>query len=281
MIFWPRAARSIAVPQCKKKPPSAISGGIRIAHELALYGGGHCAPEINLGADPLGGTLNGPAPAHPHRPPPLQNPSGMAPPQSWRTFLATMRVRSGERGAGAAMKCLACGAEMRLMDVRTDTTTVCGIERHTFRCWACAHTAQRLMLNRVRMPSTNLPVVIPRTAPVIGLRNGRPAAQSAWASAIEKVNSKQAELKQRAAATINLGLGSREAQHRPQTASRGSESRGVGEDGRKETLRGRQPRLPVRMADSEFNRVWDGQCPDGSALNRAASSPEPGDGDAT
>ena len=87
------------------------------------------------------------------------------------------------------MKCLACGAEMRLMDVRTDTTTVCGIERHTFRCWACAHTAQRLMLNRVRMPITNLPVVIPRKAPVIGLQNGRPAAQSAWASAIEKVNS--------------------------------------------------------------------------------------------
>jgi len=179
------------------------------------------------------------------------------------------------------MKCLACSAEMRLTDVRPDRTTVCGIERHTFRCSACNHTAQRLTLNRERVPITNLPVVIPRKSPVIALHNGRSTAQSAWAKSIEKVNSKQAELKQRAAATINLGLGSREAQHRPQTASRGSESRGVGEDGRKETLRGRQPRLPVRMADSEFNRVWDGQCPDGSALNRAASSPELGDGDAT
>jgi len=52
---------------------------------------------------------------------------------------------------GTAMKkCLACGGEMRLMGVRTDTTTECGIERHTLRCSACAHTAQRLMLNRVR-----------------------------------------------------------------------------------------------------------------------------------
>ena len=129
------------------------------------------------------------------------------------------------------MKCLACGAEMRLMDVRTDTTTVCGIERHTFRCSACAHTAQRLMLNRARMPITNLPVVIPPKAPVIDLHNGRPAAQSAWAKAIEKVNNKQAELKQRAAATIDWGSVVEKLSIRPQTASSGSESRGVGEDG--------------------------------------------------
>ena len=48
------------------------------------------------------------------------------------------------------MKCLACSAEMLLTEVCPDRTTVCGIERHTFRCSACAHTAQRLMLNRVR-----------------------------------------------------------------------------------------------------------------------------------
>ena len=97
------------------------------------------------------------------------------------------------------MKCLACSAEMRLTEVCPDRTTVCGIERHTFRCSACAHTAKRLMLNRVRMPITNLPVVIPPKAPVIDPHNGRPAAQSAWAKSIEKVNNKQAELKQRAA----------------------------------------------------------------------------------
>ena len=107
-------------------------------------------------------------------------------------------------GAGAAMKCLACGAEMRLTDVRPDRTTVCGIERHTFRCSACTHTAQRLVLNRPRVPITNLPVVIPPKAPVIDPHNG-PAAQSAWAKSIEKVNNKQAELKQRAAATTEDG----------------------------------------------------------------------------
>jgi hypothetical protein len=92
-------------------------------------------------------------------------------------------------------KCLACGGEMRLMGVRTDTTTECGIERHTLRCSACAHTAQRLMLNRVRKPVTNLPVVIPRNTTNVDLQNGHPAAQSAWASAIDKANRKQADLK--------------------------------------------------------------------------------------
>ena len=107
------------------------------------------------------------------------------------------------------MKCLACGAEMRLIDVRPDRTTVCGIERHTFRCSACTHTAQRLVLNRPRVPITNLPVVIPPKAPVIDPHKGRPAAQSAWAKSIEKVNNKQAELKQREAATTEWVRSSR------------------------------------------------------------------------
>ena len=94
---------------------------------------------------------------------------------------------------------------MLLTEVCLDRTTVCGIERHTFRCSACAHTAQRLMLNRARVPITNLPVVIPPKAPVIDPHNGHPAAQSAWAKSIEKVNNKQAELKQRAAATTDWG----------------------------------------------------------------------------
>ena len=81
------------------------------------------------------------------------------------------------------MKCLACGAAMRLMDVRTDTTTVCGIERHTFRCSACAHTAQRLMLNRVRMPITNLPVVIPRNTTNVDLTRLSISRCAVWAQA--------------------------------------------------------------------------------------------------
>jgi len=66
----------------------------------------------------------------------------------------------------------------------------------------CAHTVQRLVLNRVRVPITNLPVVI---RPSAGHRPAQraPAAQSAWAKSIEKVNNKQAELKQRAAAATD------------------------------------------------------------------------------
>src|SRR5207342_1152321 len=101
---------------------------------------------------------------------------------------------------GAAMKCLACGAEMRLMDVQTDTTTVCGIERHTFRCSTCPQTAQRLMFNRLRMPIIHLPVVTQPKA--IDLQMGRPAAGSGWVNAVEKLNSKQADLKQRTAMTV-------------------------------------------------------------------------------
>jgi hypothetical protein len=166
------------------------------------------------------------------------------------------------------MRCLACGAEMRLMDVRTDATTVCGIERHTFRCSACAHTAQRLMLNRVRIPITNLPVVIPSKTAVINLQNRRPAAQSAWAKSIEKVNSKQADLKQRAAATTDWGsvVEKLSSALKQQAGAARAEAlaRAV------EKVRGRQTGLPVRMADSEFDRVWYGQCPDEAAAKPVA-----------
>ena len=59
--------------------------------------------------------------------------------------------------SGGVMKCVACGAGMRLMQVETDTVAVCGIERHIFRCSACPQGAQRLMFNRARMSSIHLP----------------------------------------------------------------------------------------------------------------------------
>jgi hypothetical protein len=177
------------------------------------------------------------------------------------------------------MKCLACSAEMRLTDVRPDRTTVCGIERHTFRCSACTHTAQRLMLNRARAPITNLPVVIPRKAPVIDLHNGRPAAQSAWAKSIEKVNNKQADLKQRAAATTDWGSVveklSSALKQQAEAARAEAAARTL------EKLRSRQTRLPVRMADSEFNRVWNGQCSDEVASEPVVSAPDLRDGGTT
>jgi hypothetical protein len=114
------------------------------------------------------------------------------------------------------------------------------------------------MLNRVRIHITNLPVV--SKAPVIDVQNGRPAAQSAWAKSIEKVNSKQADLKQRAAATTDWGS----VVEKLSTAlkQQAGAARAEALERAVEKIRGRQTGLPVRMADSEFDRVWYGQRPD-------------------
>jgi hypothetical protein len=158
------------------------------------------------------------------------------------------------------MKFLACSAEMRLTEVRPNERG--GIERHTFRCSACAHMAKRMMLNRSRVPTTNLPTVIPPKAPVIHPRNGRPAAQSAWAESIEKANNKQAELKLRAAATTDWDsvVEKLSAALKQQAGAVGAEAlaRAI------EKRRGRQTGLAARMADSEFDRVWYGHTPDGT-----------------
>ena len=146
------------------------------------------------------------------------------------------------------------------MEVSLDRTTVCGIERHTFRCSDCPHTAKRLVLNRSREPITNMQVVIPSERPIINRHNARPSSQSAWAKSIEKVNNKQAELKQRAAETtdwssvvekLGTALEQQAAAARAETLGRVVEK-----------VRGPQTRLPVRMSDSDFDRVWYGHSPD-------------------
>jgi hypothetical protein len=113
--------------------------------------------------------------------------------------------------------------------------------------------AKRLMLNRSRVPTTNLPTVITPKAPVIDPHNGRPAAQSAWAKSIEKVNKKQAELKLRAAATRDWGsvIEKLSAALKQQAGAARAEALGRAIEKR----RGRQTVFAVRMADSEFDRV--------------------------
>jgi hypothetical protein len=99
------------------------------------------------------------------------------------------------------MKCVACGAAMRLMQVQTDTATVCGIERHIFRCSACPQSAQRLMFNRARVSGINVPAAAtPTEAPAIELQAARAAGPSGWMRAIEKLGSRQTALKERKAA---------------------------------------------------------------------------------
>jgi hypothetical protein len=98
------------------------------------------------------------------------------------------------------MKCVACGAGMRLMQVETDTVVVCGIERHIFRCSACPQRAQRLMFNRARMSSIHLPdaAAVRSKPPAIKLQAAHVAPPSGgWTRAIEKLSSRQTALKER------------------------------------------------------------------------------------
>jgi predicted metal-dependent hydrolase len=128
------------------------------------------------------------------------------------------------------------------------------------------------MLNRVRVPITNLPVVIPPKAPVIDPHNG-PAAQSAWAKSIEKVNNKQAELKQRAAAATDWASVVEKLSIRLKQQAVAARAEALART--VEELRSRHTGLPVRMADSEFNRVWYGHCPDEAAPKPVALGAEP------
>ena len=98
------------------------------------------------------------------------------------------------------MQCLACRADntMRLMDVvRDDTMKVPAFEHQIFICSACRHIARRLVFCRAKMPFTHLPVI---TTPIDKLWKGRVAAPRAWGNAVEKLRSRQADLKQRGAA---------------------------------------------------------------------------------
>jgi hypothetical protein len=98
------------------------------------------------------------------------------------------------------MQCLGCRADnqMRLMDVvRDDTIKVPVIEHHTYMCSACRHIARRLVFRRAKTPITHLPVI---TTPIDELWKGRVAAPRAWGNAVEKLRSRQTDLKQRGAA---------------------------------------------------------------------------------
>ncbi|MFZ1000669.1 MAG: hypothetical protein WAN68_01535 [Pseudolabrys sp.] len=128
------------------------------------------------------------------------------------------------------------------------------------------------------MPITNLPVIIPPKAPVIEPHNGRPAAaQSAWAKSIEKVNNKQAELKQRAAAAtdwasvvekLSIRLKQQAVAARAEALARTVEKR------RSQQMALDERAAPLTTADREFDRIWYGQCADEVAPKPVASAPE-------
>jgi hypothetical protein len=107
------------------------------------------------------------------------------------------------------MLCLACGAEMRLVQVVKDTTMlVSGYEHHTCQCSGCSTIEQRMTFTREKTPTQTVPakptqtvayepaqtapVEPTQTAPVKPTHPEPPAAMfqsSAWAKALEKLRS--------------------------------------------------------------------------------------------
>jgi hypothetical protein len=98
------------------------------------------------------------------------------------------------------MRCVACGAEMHLMQVSLADTPMVGFERHTFKCSTCPHMSRRLVLSRPRPPLPSLPLVVQHPEPpTTKLKRKRVAAESALAKLSEKLRSKQTALKEHAA----------------------------------------------------------------------------------
>ena len=116
------------------------------------------------------------------------------------------------------MLCLACGAEMILVQVVKDTTMlVSGYEHHTWQCSGCSTVEQRMTFTREKTPTqtasvepTQTVAVEPtQTAPVEPTHPEPPAAMfqsSAWAKALEKLRS----FKERATETERQAQFSRE-----------------------------------------------------------------------
>src|SRR5262245_36038737 len=96
---------------------------------------------------------------------------------------------------------------MLLMDVvRDDTVKVPVIERQIYMCSACRHIARRLAFTRAKMPITHLPVI---PISIDKLWKERVAAPRTWGNAVEKLRSRQIDLKERAAAAKIAGRTSR------------------------------------------------------------------------
>src|SRR5262249_22891864 len=97
------------------------------------------------------------------------------------------------------MQCLACGADnkMLLMDVlRDDTTKVPVIERQIYMCSACRHSARLPLFRRGKMPVTHWPAI---AGPIDNLLKKHVVAARTFGNAIEKLRSRQIDLKERAA----------------------------------------------------------------------------------
>jgi len=91
------------------------------------------------------------------------------------------------------MMCLACGAEMHLMqmDQRGDLRSPVAFERHTFKCSVCPQLSQRLVFSRSEIArKKELPVVTPfPEPPAINLQE----RLITWASEVNELRKKRTE----------------------------------------------------------------------------------------
>ena len=103
------------------------------------------------------------------------------------------------------MRCLGCGVDnkMLLMDVlRGDTMKTPVIEHQIYMCSACRHIARRLVFRRGEVPITHSPVT---PISVDTLWKERIAARGTWRNAVEKLRSRQIDIKERAVAAKIAG----------------------------------------------------------------------------
>jgi hypothetical protein len=95
------------------------------------------------------------------------------------------------------MNCLACGAEMLLMQMeqRSDPSSEVAFERHTFKCSACPQISRRLVFSRPRLPITDLGLAPPpRFAPSATLQMKRFADANALAKVAENLRSRRRQI---------------------------------------------------------------------------------------
>jgi len=127
-------------------------------------------------------------------------------------------------GAGTAMKCLVCGAVMRLMRVeqRGDPTLEVAFERHTFKCSACPQISQRLVFSRPRSPLTDLSVTPPSKFPQsTDLQVARLAGATALAKVAENLRNRRRRVSIQARAVAPEGFEKHERQDAPVQERRG------------------------------------------------------------
>jgi hypothetical protein len=100
------------------------------------------------------------------------------------------------------MRCVACGAEMRLVGVSLTDTPMAGFERHTFKCSTCSHVSRRLVLSP-KTPVVNLPLVEqhpePPAVPSAAPDPAAPARTFNWVEDFEKHRSRHTPIQARAA----------------------------------------------------------------------------------